>query len=486
MRLDALLRGSGVELPAGSDLLEINSITDDSRSVVPGSLFVAVDGFETDGHLFVAQAAGRGAAAVLAEHPVPDCPGTVLVNGSGSNRTLLAELAARFYGRPWDDLITVGVTGTNGKTSTARMLKWILDSAGLRSGLMGTVGHVVGGLDLRATVTTPGSLETTSLMRRMLDAGDRCCVMEVSSHALALSRVEAIRFDSAIFTNITHDHLDFHGTMGEYLHAKMHLLDLMKEGARAVIGTYSPGWPEVPGAVKFGMDASDDVRMSDVCVTPAGTSFSVTIDGASVPVRMRTPGRFHAYNAAGALASAAGLGLDVRAAADALSGFPGVPGRFEIVDKGQPFLVAVDYAHTPDALERVLTQGAELKSGRLIVVFGAGGDRDRTKRPLMGRIAASLADVVVVTSDNPRTESPGAIIDEILAGVEHGGSEEGSLLVEPDRGKAIRTALGLAQSGDVVVIAGKGHEDYQIVGGARNHFDDREEAASALLERSSR
>jgi UDP-N-acetylmuramoyl-L-alanyl-D-glutamate--2,6-diaminopimelate ligase len=482
MRLEELLQGTGVDLSTGAGRLEITSIQEDSRRVEPGSLFVAVGGYETDGHLFAAQAAGKGAVAVLAERPVPGCQGTVLVNPSGHNRPLLAELAARFYHRPWNDLLTVGVTGTNGKTSTARMLKWILDSSGMRSGLMGTVGHVVGGVDEIAMVTTPGSLETSSMMRRMLDAGDRCCVMEVSSHALALSRVEAIRFDSVIFTNITHDHLDFHGTMGEYLRAKMHLLDLRKEGAPAVMGTYSPGWPEVPGAVTFGTDPGDAARIADIRVTPNGTSFSVTIAGEVVPVRMRAAGRFHAYNATGALASAAGLGLDVRAAADCLSGFPGVPGRFEIVDRGQPFLVAVDYAHTPDALERVLIQGTELKSGRLIVVFGAGGDRDSTKRPVMGRIAASLADVVIVTSDNPRTERPGAIIEEILAGIEPGRMDEERLVVEPDRRQAIRTAIGLAGPGDVVIIAGKGHEDYQIVGGTRHHFDDREEAAAVLKE----
>lgn len=228
MILGRLLAGSMVPLTRGESELEIRSISQDSRTVAPGSLFVAMGGFETDGHLFAEMAVRNGAAAVLAERPLPGCPGVVLVNPTADNRPLLARLAARFYRDPWDELITVGITGTNGKTSTARMLKWILDSAGMRSGLMGTVGHIVGGTELKASVTTPDSLETASLMRQMLDSGDRCCVMEVSSHALSLSRVEAVRFDSAVFTNITHDHLDFHGTMEEYLQAKLHLLDLLK------------------------------------------------------------------------------------------------------------------------------------------------------------------------------------------------------------------------------------------------------------------
>jgi len=482
VRLGDLLAGTGLEAPGGLAAREVVSLEEDSRKVRPGSLFVAVGGFETDGHLYAARAAEQGAVAVVAEHPLPDCPVPVLVNPDGCNRPLLAELAARILGRPWEELVVVGVTGTNGKTSTARMLKWMLDDAGMRSGLLGTVGHVVGGEDLKAAVTTPGALETTSLMRRMADSGDRCCVMEVSSHALALSRVEAIRFDSAVFTNITHDHLDFHGSMQEYLGAKLHLLDLLKDGARAVFGAYTPGWPAVPGAVTFGTDPGCDVRMSDIRVTRNGTSFVVTIDGGAHTVRMRAAGRFHAFNAAGALASAAGLGLDVARAAESLGAFPGVPGRFEVVDGGQPYLVAVDYAHTPDALERVLRQGNELKSGRLIVVFGAGGDRDRTKRPVMGAIARRLADVVVVTSDNPRTESPEAIIGEILAGIDPGAGPDGSLIVEPDRRAAIRAAVRMAAPGDVLVIAGKGHEDYQIVGVTRHRFDDREEAAAAIGE----
>lgn len=480
MILGELLAGSTVPLTASQSALDILSISQDSRGVMPGSLFVAMGGYETDGHLFAETAVRKGAVAVLAEHPLPGCPGTVLVNPAADNRPLLAELAAKFYGEPWEELITVGITGTNGKTSTARMLKWILDSAGMTSGLMGTVGHIVGGTALKATVTTPGSLETAALMRSMLDEGDRCCVMEVSSHALSLCRVEAVRFDSAVFTNITHDHLDFHGTMEAYLQAKLHLLDLLKPRGEVVMGTYSPGWPAVPGAVTFGMAAEDSARISGITVGADGTSFGLELSGETVQVRMKAAGRFNAYNAAGALASAAGLGLDLAAAAASLADFPGVPGRFELVDRGQPFLVAVDYAHTPDALHRVLSQGDELKEGRLIVVFGAGGDRDRSKRPIMGRLASRLADVVVVTSDNPRTEDPEAIIGEILAGIDPVDLDGERVHVEPDRRLAIRTAIGLACPGDVVLIAGKGHEDYQILGTDRIHFDDREEAAAAL------
>jgi UDP-N-acetylmuramoyl-L-alanyl-D-glutamate--2,6-diaminopimelate ligase len=475
VRLGELLGPSCVPVPEGLAGLEVTGLENDSRRVAPGFLFVAVRGFTEDGHAYAARAIEAGASAVLAERPLemPSC----IVNPRGDNRRLLGEIAARFYGRPWESLVVVGVTGTNGKTSTAHMIRWMLERQGLRCGLLGTVGHIVAGREVAASETTPDALALARLFSGMAEGGDAAAVMEVSSHALALSRVEEIRFDAAVFTNITQDHLDFHSSMDGYLRAKMHLLDLLKPSGKAVFGTYAPGWPEVSGAVTFGTSPGSAFRICGLTCDPSGISFDIQHEGDSARVSMATPARVNAYNSAGAIAACVTLGLPMAECAAALAGFPGVPGRLEIIGNDRGFLVAVDYAHTPDALERVLRQAREFTRNRLAVVFGAGGDRDRAKRPRMGAIAARLADRVVVTSDNPRTEDPLSIIGEILAGIPSGC---GTVSVESDRRKAIRMAVEGSLPGDVVIIAGKGHEDYQIVGHTRSHFDDREEARAAL------
>ncbi len=476
MKLGELLASTGVD-PGKLAPVEVRDVTEDSRKAGPGVLFVAVKGSSADGNAFIADALERGAEAAVTDDPSMAGP-RVLPNPGGDGRRLLAILAARIYGYPWKRLVTVGVTGTNGKTSTARMLAWILESSGMKTGVMGTVGCIVGGREERASLTTPGAPETARLMMRMADAGDTHCVMEVSSHALSQYRVEEIRFDAAVFTNITRDHLDYHHDMEEYLRWKMHIFDLLKPGGTPVVGTYAGNIPEVPGAVTFGISGEDSYRIRDVRTSMDGVSFGLDYPGGTVPVRMKVPGRFNIYNAAGAVAAAASLGIEPSEAAAALENFKGVPGRFQPVDAGQDFLVVVDYAHTPDALERVLLQAKELTGGRVIAVFGAGGDRDSTKRPLMGGIASSIADVVIVTADNPRTEDPDAIIADILEGM--GGDAKAELVVEPDRRAAITKAVETARTGDVVVIAGKGHEDYQILGTGKIHFDDREEALAAL------
>ena len=477
MRLSSLFLGFGIEV-AGYDP-EIEGITCDSRNVTSGALFVAISGFRTDGHLHIEEALAAGAAAVLSETAPTSPRSEVFLNPTGDNRAILARLAARFYREPWSGIRCVGITGTNGKTSTAHMLAWILSEAGVPTGIMGTVGHVVAGRHLPADVTTPDSLETTRLMRAMADGGDGACVMEVSSHALSLARVDSVRFNVAVFTNISQDHLDFHGTMEEYLQAKLRLLGLLKPGGRAVMGSVSPEWPAVPGAVTFGVLPGDDFMISGAVTGIEGSSYSLRVPGGAVKeVLLRAPGTFSIVNSAGAIASAAQLGIPIDTAVGALAAFPGVPGRMERVPGAVGFLVAVDYAHTPDALERVLTQGRELARGRLISVFGCGGDRDPGKRPLMGAISRRLAHVSIITSDNPRTEEPGAIIRGILSGID----DMNGVTVEPDRRSAIRTALTTARPGDVVIIAGKGHEDYQILGTVKVHFDDREEAAAVLRE----
>jgi UDP-N-acetylmuramoyl-L-alanyl-D-glutamate--2,6-diaminopimelate ligase len=474
MKLSELLDGTGIPVPSGIGDPEIAGVANDSRDVRPGYLFVAVKGFSDDGHSYIADSIGAGAAAVLVERPSGG-PREVL-NPSGSNRPALAVIASRFFSKPWDSLKTVGVTGTNGKTSTAHMTRWILERSGMSCGLLGTVGHVVAGRSIPAKETTPDSLALARLFAAMKEGGDAAAVMEVSSHALSLARVDELRFDVAVFTNITQDHLDFHGTMEKYLEAKLHLLDLLKEGASAIFGSYAPGWPRVPGALTFGPSDRDDFSISGCEVSASGIRYSLAHTGSSSAVRMRAPARVNVYNSAGAIAACVSLGLPLECCARALDEFPGVPGRLEVVDEGQDFLVAVDYAHTPDALERVLGQARELARGRVIVVFGAGGDRDRTKRPRMGAIARAMADEVVVTSDNPRTEEPSAIMDEILAGIR----DMAGVRVEPDRRAAISMGISLARPGDVVIIAGKGHEDYQILGTERIRFDDREEAREAV------
>jgi UDP-N-acetylmuramoyl-L-alanyl-D-glutamate--2,6-diaminopimelate ligase len=479
MILSDLVRKTGIQTPRELASTEITSIEEDSRKVTPGSLFVAIKGFKTDGHLYIKQALNNGAAAVLTERQVSEDP-RICVNPDHENRKILSLISARFYGYPWDKLVTVGITGTNGKTSTARMLHWILQKHDMQCGIMGTIGHLIGGESVKATVTTPGSLDIARMMREMVQKNDRYCVMEVSSHALSLSRVDNVEFNVALFTNITQDHLDYHRSMAEYLNCKKHLFDLIKKNGRAIIGTYSAGYPEIEGAVTFGLLKSDTYRISKMFGELGKISFLFRAEGVSIPVEMAIPGKFNIYNAAGALSAAVELGIDPESASESLRDFPGVPGRFQSVNLGQDFLVAVDYAHTPDALERILTQASELTENRVIAVFGAGGDRDSSKRPLMGRIAESIADIVVITSDNPRTENPDEIISEIVAGLDSGSPDK--IIVEPDRRTAIRSAIRIAEPGDVVIVAGKGHEDYQILGKERIHFDDREEAAAALRE----
>ncbi len=476
MKLGDLLRGLGPEVPEGLESAEVSLVTNDSRKVIPGAVFVAVAGFREDGLAYAQAALDAGALLVIAGREAGLPGGRVTVNPGGDGRRLLAALSARFYGEPWLELSTVGITGTNGKTSTAHMTAWILRSAGRSCGILGTVGHTVGGRSLPAVETTPDSVDVAGLMRSMVEAGDTDCAMEVSSHALALSRVEEVRFDAVVFTNITRDHLDFHGTMEEYLAAKTRIFGLLKPGGRAFVGTCSPGVPVPPGALTFGRSPGDDIRISLERVGLDGCAYLVSCGGRECEVSLPVPGRVNICNSAGAIAACTSLGLSLAECCEGLATFPGVPGRLEVVDAGQPFLVAVDYAHTPDALERLLLQAREMTKARVIVVFGAGGDRDRTKRPLMGGIASRNSDLAVVTSDNPRTEDPGAIIDDILEGVVAGAR----LIVEPDRRRAIETAILAAGPGDVVIIAGKGHEDYQILGRERIRFDDREEARAVL------
>ena len=477
--------------------IEIDDLAFDSRRVEAGTLFVCVPGMSSDGHDFAPAALAAGASALVVERELPIDAPQVLV---GDARRAMAPLAARLFGEPSRELRMVGVTGTNGKTTTAFLIREILEAAGMPCGLLGTVKQVVAGAEEPVARTTPEAIDLQRTFRRMLDGGDRACVMEVSSHALSLGRADAIHFDVAAFTNLTQDHLDFHADMGDYFAAKR-LLFLPTEGGAgvapetAVVNADDPYGARLleeltaagqPAAVSFSPSGrAADLRAQNVSFDSSGTRFDLLREGSTTAVELGIPGHFNVENALAALGSAGAIGVDQPVAVDALAGITPVPGRMEPVDAGQPFGVLVDYAHTPDSLENVLRAARRLTEGRLICAFGCGGDRDASKRPLMGRAGAELADLTVVTSDNPRSEEPEAIIAAILAGI--GPGERDDVVVEPDRRAAIAIALSNASPRDLVVIAGKGHEQGQeLAGGRKIPFDDREVARAELAALSAR
>jgi UDP-N-acetylmuramoyl-L-alanyl-D-glutamate--2,6-diaminopimelate ligase len=503
MKLRELLADTEVAEIAGEEEVEIGDLAYDSRMVEPGTLFFCVPGQRSDGHEFGARAAERGAPALVVERFL-DLPVTQVRVADA--RAAMAELAVRFWGDPTGKLRVAGVTGTNGKTTTAFLIRHILEAHGTRTGLLGTVKRVVGGVEEEVERTTPEAIDLQRTFRRMLDAGDAACAMEVSSHALALERTAGVRFTVAVFTNLTQDHLDFHADMEEYFAAKR---DLFSSPSAAAPGSERGRQP--PGAAAVNVDdiygarlASEltkagqpplltfspsgaegaDFRALDVSFNASGSRFHCLAPAGEAEVHMPLPGHFNVENALAAIAACHALGVPAEAAVAALASAGRVPGRFEPVDEGQPFAVLVDYAHTPDSLENALEAARRLTEGRLIAVFGCGGDRDREKRPLMGEIAARLSDACVVTSDNPRSEEPDAIIAEILAGMTKSADGEitgGEVRVDPDRRSAIALAFGAAGPGDTVVIAGKGHEQGQeFAGGRKIPFDDREVAKEEL------
>jgi UDP-N-acetylmuramoyl-L-alanyl-D-glutamate--2,6-diaminopimelate ligase len=456
--------------------VEITALAYDTRAVRRGTLFFCVPGFTRDGHDFAPDAIARGAAALVVERPLGLGVPEVVVRDV---RAAMAPAAARLAGDPTARLAVAGITGTSGKTTSAYLLRALLEAAGRPTGLLGTVAAVVGGAEQAAARTTPEAIDLQRTFAEMLDAGDEAVVMEVSSHALALHRADAIHWDVAIFTNLTPEHLDFHADMEAYFLAKRRLFEA---GPRAAIVNVDDPWgarlaAEHAEALRIGLDSPEaQVRGEVLELTAAGSRFRV--DG--LELRTALPGRFNVLNALGAVAAARALGVGDATIARALPHAGRVPGRLEAVDEGQPFAVFVDYAHKPDALEAVLRTARTMTDGRLLVVVGAGGDRDRAKRPVMGRVAAELADHVVLTSDNPRSEDPEAILAQVAAGAEgHDGVE---LVV--DRREAIGRAVAAAGPGDVVVVAGKGHETYQeLAGGVRVPFDDVAVAREVLRAR---
>ncbi len=455
------------DAPADAGELDVTGLAYDTQQVARGTLFFCVPGFTRDGHEFAPEAISRGAAALVVQRPLDLGVPEILV---ADVRAAMAPAAAAFYGDPTEELQTVGVTGTNGKTTTAFLLRALLEADGRPTGLLGTVISVIGGVEHEVVRTTPEAIDLQRTFRTMLDAGDRAVAMEVSSHALKLHRADSIHFATAIFTNLTQDHLDFHGTMEDYFASKRRLFTDSAPAA-SVINIDDPYGrrlaADLDDPITFAIERDATYRALHVETELGGSRLTVVGEDGQVELSSPLRGRFNVYNLLGAFAGARALGVAAETIGLATATAGQVPGRFEPVDEGQDFAVLVDYAHTPDSLENVLRAARSMTAGRVHVVFGCGGDRDRGKRPLMGEIAQRLADRVIVTSDNPRSEDPEAIIEEILAGTEE------AVPHNADRHAAIVEAIAGAEAGDVVLIAGKGHEQGQeFAGGRKLPFDD--------------
>jgi len=466
--------------------VDISAIVYDSRKVTKGDLFVAISGTSVDGHQYIDQAVAQGAEAVLLERlptPLPQIP-LIVVEDS---RRAMARLASTFFDHPDRKMRMIGVTGTNGKTTTTNLVKWLFEGKGLKTGLIGTIENRAGDKVLPATHTTPESTELYELLSMMYKEGCAAVVMEVSSHALAQGRVLACDFDAAVFSNLTQDHLDYHGTLAEYLRSKTMLFTMIEP--HADINRYSVINLDDDSAaafinaskvevVTYGKTKDATLRLLKYQPTASGMMFKVLWQAQQYQIVIPLFGVFNVYNTLAAMAVALQEGLPMEYIIERMAAAPQVPGRFEIVDCGQDFLVVVDYAHTPDGLSNILNAASDLKPQRLISVFGCGGNRDRGKRPIMGKIGVELSDIAIITSDNPRFEEPMDIIAQVVEGATLAGD---NYYVEENRGKAIEMAIALAQKGDIVVIAGKGHENYQLIKGQVLHFDDKETVREILL-----
>ena len=478
MKLQAILQGLE-PLEVHADLSrEITGICYDSRAVKPGNLFVAICGYDTDGHKYIPMALEKGAACVLCEKAPAEGEYVLL----SDTRRGLALAGANWYGNPAGEMTMIGITGTNGKTTTTYLVKHILeDCLGAKVGLVGTIQNMIGDEVLHTERTTPESLELQALFRHMADAGCTHVVMEVSSHALCLHRVDGVTFDVGVFTNLTQDHLDFHKTMEEYCRAKAMLFARSKVGA---VNVDDPWAKEILAhatcpVITYSAKGQAALEATDIRLEPHHVAFTAHYQGTETACTLGIPGAFSVYNALSALSAALALGIAPEKAAAPLATARGVKGRAEVVPTpGKDYTVLIDYSHTPDSLENILKTVREFARGRVIAVFGCGGDRDPIKRPIMGKIAADLADLVVVTSDNPRTEDPMAIIDQILVGIP---KDQTPTTVIENRRQAIRWAMDNAHAGDVIVLAGKGHETYQEIGHEKFHLDEREEVAAHLM-----
>ena len=480
MKLRELLQGIKVIESTANLELEIENIYYDSRKVTENSLFVAISGFASDGNRFIPMALSKGASAVVtAKKPDGDVPYILVEN----DRLALSLLGINFYGHPAEVMTLIGVTGTNGKTSVTLLLKQLLEKTlGAKVGLIGTMENLVGDEVIPTERTTPESLELQGLFARMRDAGCTHVVMEVSSHAVTLDRVGGVHFDVAAFTNLTEDHLDFHKTMDAYCDAKA---ELFARCDKAVINRDDPYYDRIRAkaqcpVVTTSVGGDGDLTARNLELLAEGIRFTAQQSGEAVEIQLPIPGKFTVYNALTVIGIARSLGISLSDCADALRDAKGVKGRVEVVPTPEtPYSVLIDYAHTPDGLENVLSSVKDFCKGRLIAVFGCGGDRDPIKRPIMGEIGVKYADLAIITSDNPRTEDPEAIIADIMKGVK---PELGEYKVVCDRRKAIRYAMDIAEKDDIIILAGKGHETYQEINGVKYHLDEREEVAAHLAE----
>ena len=484
--LTGVMPGRTAAIPADAALdVPCAGVAYDSRTVTRGSVFVALPGQKADGAMFAPQAIAAGAAAVVSERVAGSdirVPWIVVANA----RLALAHLSAEFFGHPSEQMKVVGITGTNGKTTTSYITQAIFEAAGTRCGLMGTVTYRIGDREIPATRTTPEAPEVQSFMRQMVDAGCGACVMEVSSHALAMHRIDGIRFAAGVFTNLTRDHLDFHHDMESYFVAKRRLFEILPDSAPAVVNVDDPRGASLAELVRrpvtYAINREADVTPGPLTFGLDGSTFDARMPQGVARVRSKLVGKPNVYNVLAAAGTTAALGVPIAAIEQGLRSLTGVPGRFEVVSSASDDItVVVDYAHTDDALRNLLETARPLAPRRLITVFGAGGDRDRTKRPLMGMVAARLSDVVVITSDNPRSEDPTRIIDEVKLGAEPEARQgRAEVVAIVDRREAIQHAIDLASAEDVLLVAGKGHEKYQEIAGRVTPFDDVAVARAAL------
>ena len=481
-----------VQQVQGDQNVSIQDITADSRAVKPNSLFIALDGATVDGHNYIDKAVAAGAVAVIVSKPVT-VPDDVCVITVSDTRQAMMVCVPYFFDYPANRMRMVGVTGTNGKTTTTHMIRHILKAQGHKVGVIGTVHIMIGDTSYPIHNTTPDVVDLQHILHQMVQENVEYCVMEVSSHALALGRVSGVEFDTAVFTNLTQDHLDFHKTFENYLAAKCKLFeqvsasDQVKDNKGAVINiddSYGHRVMEKTTAptITYSTLGKGTLNASDVHMSTKNSQYTVNYKGESYPVSMNTTGLFNVYNTLAAIGACLQEGISMEAIDTALKTFSSVPGRFELIEEGQDFAVVVDYAHTPDGLQNILETAKAIKENRIIIVFGCGGDRDATKRPIMGRIAAEYGDKIYVTSDNPRTEDPVQIVKDVEVGVKEALRNGTSYEVIVDRREAINHAIHDAKAGDIVIIAGKGHENYQILKNETIHFDDREEARKALKE----
>ena len=481
MKVEKILHDIEYKLIQGSVETEFEKIEYDSRKVSKGDAFVCVTGFKTDGHNYVESAIKSGATVIFCERELENIDESVTVIQFENTRKALAHISAEYYGRPSERMNVIGVTGTNGKTTTTFLVKSVLDKIGHKTGIIGTIENRIGDRIIPTERTTPESLELQELFKTMADEGCQDVVMEVSSHALDLHRVDDIRFNVGIFTNLTQDHLDYHVTMENYKKAKGLLFERclasvvnIDDEAGEYMVSVSKG-----KVITFAIDKNADLKAEDIHISADGVEFKLEYDGKEYPVSLNTPGKFSIYNALGAIGACILMGIDMDTIISGLKENKGVNGRFQTVRSKRGFNAIVDYAHTPDGLENILKTAKEFVKGRIITVFGCGGDRDRTKRPIMGEIAGIYSDYCIITSDNPRTEDPVQILDDVEPGTKKSGCDYTKIV---DRGEAIKYAIDMAKEGDVVIVAGKGHENYQIFADKTIHFDDVEEVKKAFGE----